>query len=107
MNTCLHLGFHVDSMSSVHIGHAFFRLFLYLDKLPDAEKSLMAHKSIARNVNSSLACASNTETPSSHICLKSSMRGVRYASMSVPSCLGPEIRSERIMYLRLIHNQRV
>ena len=103
--TCLHLGIYVDSMTSIHTGHAFFPFFLYLDKLPYAGKSLTMYKSIARKVNSSLACASNTETPISHIFLKSSTRGARYTSMLLPSYLGPEIRSKILMYLCFIHNQ--
>ena len=103
-NTCVHLGIHMDSRLSIHIGHDFFPLFLYPDKLSYARKPLTVHKSVAHNVNSTLACASNTETPSSHIFLKSLMRG-GYTSMSFSGCLRPKIRSKSIMYLRFIHNQ--
>ena len=88
-----------------HIGHAWCPLTLYPLKFPYVGKSLIVQNTIDHNLKVCCRFPSNTSTPSSHNIFKSSINGVRYTSISSPSCLWPAIIIHRIMYFCKMHNQ--
>jgi len=53
---------------------------------------------IACIIKVSKATTSNTSTSSTYINFKSSTSGLRYTFMSFPSCFGPDIIIDNIMY---------
>jgi hypothetical protein len=93
-------------LSTKQCVHALYLFFVYPERLLRAWQSLMVTKSNARRLNDFCLCSSRTRTPFlSHNCKSYSTNGLRYTSMSFPSCFGPWMRTCIIMNFRFMHNQ--
>src|SRR6185369_5492279 len=76
------------------------------ESFASAGQSLMHTKSKARRLKDSCLYSSHTRTPSSCQSIKrSSIKGCRNTSMSLPGSFGPSISTGIMMNLRFRHNQ--
>src|SRR3954471_8377862 len=97
---------YILSVSAKQCVHAWYPLFVCLERLLRAGQSLMVTNNKACRSNSSCLCSSHTRTPFPfHSCKSSSTNGLRYTSMSLPGCLGPWMRIDIIMNFRFMRIQ--
>ena len=75
---------YMESIPSKQCGHPACSLLLYPERLRIAGESVTVTNSRARSIKYSRLYSSQTSTPSDHRIFRSSIKGLRYVSMSFP-----------------------
>jgi hypothetical protein len=103
--TFWHFFKNILSMSSKQCVLALYPLFDYLERLLRAGQTLIIMNNNARRSKCSCLYSSHTCTPVLfHKSRSSSTNGLKYTSMSLPSCFGIWISTDIIINFRFTHN---